>query len=171
MNSKLILCLTFVLSGELFGCSTADKQLSSLSVHYHSAEYNLMFYLPATWKGYSVLLGQWDGETYLPEKDKVAEVARGPITTLRDPNWETNHVCQDIPIYVFTRGQWDDIHRGKYDAVGAGGVIFELWHNDKYVFGIHSRYNENDSLEGWKDAQQILNKNCDAHSEPHLDGA
>lgn len=171
MNPKFLLCLALVLSGGLFGCSTPHNQLSGLPIRYHKAEYNLAFYLPATWKGYSVLMGRWVGETYQPEKDQVTQVAYGPILTLRNPHWKTNHVHQDIPIYVFTRRQWNDIHLGNYDAVGAGGVIFELWHNDKYVFGIHSRYNANDSVDGWKDAQDILNKNCAAHSEPHLQGA
>jgi hypothetical protein len=95
-------------------------------------------------------------------------LARGPIIVLRSPQWGTNNLCQDIPVYIFTRQQWDDIHHGKYGAAGAGGVIYELWHNDKYVFGIHSRYNADDSVNGWKEAQDIVNQNCTAHPEPHL---
>jgi hypothetical protein len=167
-KAKLVLGFALVLSGGLFGCSTAHNQLSDSPIRYHNGEYKLVFYLPQTWKGYSVLMSRWDGEKYLPEKDRVVVLARGPIITLRNPQWKTSEPCQDMPIYVFTRGQWDDLHVGKFDAAGAGGVLFELWHNDKYVFGIHSRYNANDSLDGWKDVQDILNKNCAAHSEPHL---
>ena len=167
MKFKLIVCLAFILS-VLFGCSTAHNQ-SGLPVRYRNTRYDLTFYLPASWKGYSISTSQWAGETYLPKQDQEVVLARGTIITLRNPQWKSNQLYQDIPIYVFTRQQWDDIHSGKYGSpVGAGGVIFELWHNDKYVFGIHSRYNANDSVDGWKDAQNIVNKNCAAHPEPHL---
>jgi hypothetical protein len=139
-----------------------------MPIRYHNAQYDFTFYLPENWKGYSVLLGHWDGVTYVAAKDADVLLAHGPIMEFRNPKWKANHLYQDIPIYVFTRQQWEDINLGKYDAVGAGGVIFEVWHNDKYVFGIHSRYNADDSVEGWKDAQNIVDKNCLAHSEPHL---
>jgi hypothetical protein len=115
-----------------------------------------------------VLTEQWEGETYLREKDTDVVLARGSIIVLRNPQWETNNLYQDIPIYIFTRQQWDDIYPGKYDAAGAGGVIYELWHNDKYVFGIHSRFNTDDSVNGWKEVQDTVNQNCAAHPEPHL---
>ncbi len=168
MKPKLILCLALVLSGGLFGCSTANHQLSGLPVRYHNAQYDLTFYLPTDWKNYSVLLQEWGGETYLLKEDKDVVLAHGPIIVLRNPQWKTNNLYQDIPIYVFTRRQWDDIHLGKYDAAGAGGVIYELWHDDKYVFGMHSRYNSDDSVNGWKEVQDIVNQNCAAHPEPHL---
>ena len=169
MNFKLILCLALVLGGGLFGCSTnTPNQRASLPLHYHNAQYDFTFYLPADWQGYSVLIDEWEGETYLAKKDADVVLARGPIIVLRNPQWKTNNLHQDIPIDVFTRQQWDDIHLGKYDAVGAGGVIYELWHNDKYVFGMHSRYNADDSVNGWKEVQDIVNQNCAAHPEPHL---
>jgi hypothetical protein len=168
MNPKFLLCLALVLGGGLFGCSTAYNQLSGLPIRYHNSQYDLTLYLPTDWKGYSVLTDEWEGETYLPEKDKDVVLARGPIIELRNPQWKTNDLYQDIPIFIFTRQQWDDIHLGKYDAVGAGGIIYELWHNGKYVFGIHSRYNSDDSVKGWKEAQDIVNQNCAAHPEPTL---
>jgi hypothetical protein len=168
MNVKLILCLVVVFSGGLFGCSTMVKHPSDLPLRYHNAQYGFTFFLPASWKGYSVLTQQWEGETYSREKDTEVVLARGPIIVLRNPQWKMNNLYQDIPIYVFTRQQWDDIHLGKYNAVGAGGVIYELWHDDKYVFGMHSRYNSGDSVNGWKEAQDIVHQNCAAHPEPHL---
>ena len=168
MNPKLVLCLVLVLSGGLFGCSTNRNQLSDLPIRYHNAQDDFTFYLPASWKGYSVAAKQWEGETYLPKKNKDVVLAHGPIIVLRNPQWKTNNLYQDIPVYIFTRPQWDDIHLGKYDAAGAGGVIYELWHNDKYVFGIHSRYNADDSVNGWKETQVIVNQNCATHPEPHL---
>jgi hypothetical protein len=163
MKPKLLLGLALVLSGVWFGCSTA-----ALPIRYHNAQYDLAFYLPTDWKNYSVLTQQWNGEKYAPDKDAVVTMAHGSIIVLRNPQWKTNNLYQDIPICIFTRQQWDDINLGKYYAQGAGGVIYELWHNDKYVFCIHSRYNANDSVNGWKEVQDIVNQNCAAHPEPHL---
>jgi len=37
---------------------------------------------------------------------------RGPVIILRNPQWKTNDLYQDIPVMVFTRAQWDAEHRG-----------------------------------------------------------
>ncbi len=166
---RWLLCLALVFSGGLLGCSMSHDQLSNLPVRYHNAQYALTFDLPDDWRAYSVLMSQWDGEKYSPGKDTEIVVAHGPIIILRNPQWKANAIYQDIPIYVFTHQQWNDINLGKYGSpVVAGGVIYELWHNNKYVFGIHSRYNANDSVPGWKEVENIVNQNCTAHPEPHL---
>ncbi|HWD92553.1 MAG TPA: hypothetical protein VG938_09400 [Verrucomicrobiae bacterium] len=168
MKSKFILFLALVLCGGLFGCSTeALNPPAGLPLRYHDSQYDLTFSLPASWKGYSILKQQWTGEAYSPEKDTDVVRGRGPIIIFRNPQWKTNDRYQDIPIYIFTRQQWDDSHL-RYDAVGAGGIILELWHDDKYVFGMHSRYNTDDSVKGWKEAEEIVRQNCAAHPGPHL---
>jgi hypothetical protein len=63
--------------------------------------------------------------------------------------------------------------RVKADQLGkslpyASGVIGEIWHNHKYVFGLYSRYNAADSVKGWKEAADILERNCALHTEPTL---
>ena len=152
------------------GCSTTQNHPAGLPVRYHNAKYDLTFYLPQNWKGYSVLTEHWDGETYLADKDKDVVLARGPIIVLRNRLWKTNDQCQDIPIYIFTRQQWTDDKTGKSSAEGAGGVIYELWHNDRYVFGIHSRtFGFNTDLKDWRETENIVNQNSAAHSpKPHL---
>jgi hypothetical protein len=169
MNPKLILYLALVLGGGLMGRSTVQNHPAGLPIRYRNAQYEFTFYLPAAWRGYSVLTEYWDDETYSPDKDKIVVLARGPIIVLRNPLWKTNDLYQDIPIYVFTRRQWDDIHLGKYDAVGAGGIIYELWHNDKYAFGIHSRtFGINEDLKDWRETEKIVDQNCAVHPAPHL---
>ena len=163
-----MLWLAFVLSAGLSGCSTTHSHLSGLPVRYHNARYDFTFYLAQDWKGFSAVMDDWEGITYVPEKDKDVVLARGPIITLRNPRWKTNNLYQDIPIYIFTCRQWEDIHAGKYGAEGAGGIISELWHNEKYVFAIHSRYNAADSVDSWQEAQDMVNQNYAAHPEPHL---
>lgn len=162
-----LLCLMFFLAAVLSSCSINHP--SGLPVAYHNSRYDLTFYLPPDWRGHSVATEQWNGQTYVPTKDRDETVAHGPvIELLRSPPTKSAPPYQDIPIMIFTRQQWDDLHHGKYDAAGAGGSIYELWHNDKYVFGIHSRYNWNDSVLGWDAAQKIVDQNCVAHPTLHL---
>ncbi|HTV40106.1 MAG TPA: hypothetical protein VMF08_06010 [Candidatus Sulfotelmatobacter sp.] len=168
MKLKFLICLTLVLSGGLLGCSTAQNHPAGLPGRYHNGQYGLTFYLPAAWRGYSALTDEWHGEAYLPAQDKDVVLAQGPIIVLRNPLWKTNDLYQDIPIYVFTRRQWDDMHHGKYDAAGAGGIIYELWHTDKYVFGIHSRGFWAEELKDWRETENIVNQNCAVHAAPHL---
>ncbi len=68
---------------------------------------------------------------------------------------------------VFTRSQWEAQEQGKFFPY-AGGVISEMWHNRKSVFGEYSRYNAYDEVRGWKEADDIINQNRAAHTEPHL---
>ena len=169
IKPKLILCLTLVLSGGLFGCSTMHNHLSGLPIRYHNAQYDLTFYLPADWKNYSVLTQQWGDEDYLPALDKTVVAEHGQMIILRHPQWKTNDLYQDIPIIVFSRKQWDEKEHAKlWPDLYAGGTIDEMWHNRKYVFAISSRYNAADEVKGWREAADIIATNCAAHPEPTL---
>jgi hypothetical protein len=132
-----------------------DAGTTNLPVVYHNKQYDFTFFLPAGWKGYSVLTGQWDG----------GEAWHGPMIVLRHPHWNADDPYQDIPIMVFTRSQWEADKKGVF-ATGAGGVEFEIGHNRKYVFGIHSRFNWGES-EGWQEASRIVEQNQAANA-PHL---
>jgi hypothetical protein len=68
---------------------------------------------------------------------------------------------------VFTHKQWKEEHDGLFFPY-AGGVIWEIWHNDKYVFGLYSRYNAYDEVKCWKEADDIIATNCAAHTERTL---
>ena len=104
-----------------------------------------------------MLIQQWNG----------GEAWRGPIIVLRHPQWKADDPRQDIPIMVFTRSQWEACgHDGRFFPY-AGGVIYEMRHNRKYVFGIYSRYNAADSVKGWKEAAGIVEWNR-AAGAPHL---
>lgn len=127
---------------------------SGLPLRYHNTQYDLTFFLPASWRGYSVVTQTWDG---YPESKE-----HGPIVVLRHPQWKTNDLYQDIPIMVFTHKQWDEEERGDFFPY-AGGIISEMWHNRNYVFGLYSRYNAFDEVKGWKEADDIIRQNCDAN--------
>jgi len=165
MKPKLILCLALVLSGGLFGCSTEVKHPVDLPLRYHNAEYGLTFFLPANWKGYSVLIQEWNAELHSADYQNVIGDEHGPIIVLRNPKWTTGEPYQDIPILVFTRSQWDAVIPQRL-FVGAGGSEYEISHSAKYVFGINSRHNWGE-LKGWEETGKIVQQNV-AAGQPHL---
>jgi hypothetical protein len=170
VKPKLLLCLALVLIGGLFGCSTtASNHPFGLPLRYHNAQNNFTFFLPASWRGYSALIQQWNGETYSPTADKLIVTGHGPIITFRHPQWQTNAPYQDLPVLVFTRAQWDLLHQGKlWPSLFAGGAMDELWHTQKFVFAMSSRYNAEDDVKGWKSAADIIKQNCAVNKMPHL---
>lgn len=128
-------------------------------VLYKNAKYGLRFFLPGDWRGYSVVTQEWQAEQYRAESDRDVVVGRGPILVFRHPLWRRDRPHQDIPILVFTREQWN---AGVQDqALFAGGVVYYVSQNERYVFAIHSRYNVDDSVEGWQEAEQIVKWNSD----------
>lgn len=168
MNARLLLCLTLLCSF-LFGCSTIQKHPADLPVVYRNARYHLTFWLPESWKGYLVLIQQLDDEVYSPAADKLIIVGHNPMITLRHPGWQASAPYQDIPILIFTRNQWDDLNHGSlWPSLFAGGAMDELWHNQKYVFAMSSRYNAADEVQGEKEVKDIISRNCATHTEPHL---
>ena len=162
---KMIFCLALVLSGGSFGCSTVVKQPSDLPLRYHNAQYNFTFFLPADWKGYSVLIQEWSAELHSADYQTVVGTEHGPMILLRNPHWTVNDPYQDIPIIVFTREQWG-FGRPQRLFVGAGGVEDEISHNAKYVFVINSRHNWRE-LKGWAETGKIVRQNVVA-GMPHL---
>ena len=162
----------YVLSGAtsaliVLGCQSRHEAVhgSDFPVRYQDRLYGLVFRLPASWRGFTVLNQEWDGISYSPAKDTTEVTARGPLLVLRHPSWTAKGPYQDIPILVFTRGQWEADKQGKF-TIGAGGFDQELAHNSKYVFAIPSRYNADDSVKGWKETSDVVERNRAA--KPHL---
>lgn len=144
----------------LHGPSAPDE----ISLTYRNPQYGLTFFLSSSWRGYSVLVQQWQGHEYVPARDEVVATDCGPIIVLRHPHWQVSDLYQDIPILVFSRSQWEIHHAGT--VVGAGGVDLEIGHNAKYVFAVHSRFNADDSINGWKEATEIVERNRIANLPP-----
>jgi hypothetical protein len=155
------LSLTFAFMALLAaGCASSNVSnlQSQLPVEYHDGKYGLTFWLPADWLGFSVLREEWHA-SMSPE--------HGPMIVLRHPQWRTNSPYQDIPIMVFTRNQWTAKNSDYGFYIGAGGIEYEISHNNDYVFGISSRFNWADTVTGSEEAGDAVQKNSAAH-EPHL---
>jgi hypothetical protein len=144
------------------GCGSPNipHRPAGLPIRYHNKDYDFTCFLPANWRGYSVVTQQWNAATV----DQTT-VWHGPIIVLRHPQWKADDPCQDIPILVFTRSQWEDEKAGRF-TIGAGGLEEEIEHNQNYVFAVHTRFNWAE-FKGWLEAGKIVEKNRVAHA-PHL---
>src|SRR5690242_5608229 len=98
VKSKLILCLALIFSGGLIGCSTTEHHPSGLPIRYHNAQYDFTFYLPKSWKGYSVVTNEWNAQLDSVDYQNVIGQEHGPIIVLRNPQWKAADPYQDIPI-------------------------------------------------------------------------
>ena len=133
-----------------------------LPLRFYDSKTGFTFYLPETWRGYSVLHNEWQGQTYLPAKDENLTVTRGPVLVLRHPHWAPTKMYQDITLVVYTRSEWDEEKQGKFSCTYfAGGTMVELWHNHNYVLAM-STHEGKAELEGWQEVNQIVSQNVQA---------
>jgi hypothetical protein len=140
-----------------------------LPLRFYNAQYGLIFFMPDSWRGYSVSVQQLEDERYSPAEDKQIIVGHTPMITLRNPQWQSNAPYQDIPILVFTHAQWDALHHGElWPSLFAGGVMDELWHSQRFVFAMSSRYNAADDVRGYKEVAEIIDQNRAANEMPDL---
>lgn len=169
MSLKSFLKLSALLPWLMAGCVNIAEtsRPPGLPVRYSHKEFGLTIFLPVTWQGYSVAIQQWRGMSYLPDQDRTGTTAEGPMIVLRHPRVQSGERWQDMPIMVFTHPQWAADKQGRF-ATGAGGFDQELWHNSKYVFALSSRYNADDSVNGWKEVAEILVRNQAANAVPPL---
>jgi hypothetical protein len=109
---------------------------------YTNKTYGFRFALPASWKGYSIVVKSW-GE------------GQGPLILIRHPLWTEANPRQDIPIMVFTLTQWNLVQQGKLSVSAAPVGPDKLGQNSKYVFGLPPRYNFAFPT-GYEEVEEIL---------------
>lgn len=118
--------------------SPADSDpAGSDSIMYKNTQYGFNFTLPAGWKGYSIITGNWEG--YEVKSGKITE--NGPLISIRHPQWTSQNVRQDIPIMVFTIDQWNLLQKEAFHIGAAPMGPSELGRNNSYVFALPARYN------------------------------
>jgi hypothetical protein len=155
-------CLVAVL---IAGCAGWKKTGEvTESIVYRNEGLGLSFTLAEDWRGYSVLMQRWQAAVHNDDGENIGS-ENGPEIVVRHPQWRPDDRWQDIPILVFTRRQWADEHAGQFFPY-AGGMIYELGHNDRYVFGIYSRFNADDSVKGAAEAGEIAQRNLGANTSP-----
>ena len=153
------------------GCGSLNtpKHPSDLPLRYHNAQYDFSFFLPASWRGYSVFTERWEAPLHSADYQRWVGEEHGPIIVIRNPRWKAADRYQDIPITVFTRSQWA-AKQQEYFFPNACGMIDEIWRNRKYVFGIYDRYddlaiqgNGGVEVQGAEEAADIIKRNYAAN--------
>ncbi len=124
---------------------------------YENTRYGFTFSLPESWKGYTIVTGRWEGLSLeRASRDKVVE--RGPLISIRHPEWTAQNPRQDIPIMILTHAQWNSLRQGKF-SVGAAPVgPTEIDRNSSYVFALPVRYNYAFPT-GYEEVEKILEAN------------
>jgi beta-lactamase regulating signal transducer with metallopeptidase domain len=129
-----------------------DKQEQHSPVVYENTQYGFRFYLPETWRGYTIVEEQWKGTI---NEDTVET---GPQLLIRHPDWIRESPRQDIPIMVFTLEQWNALQNGSFFVSAAPIGPRKLGRNSSYVFALPARYNYAYQT-GFEEVEEILEGN------------
>ncbi len=124
---------------------------TATSVVYSNTLYGFTFTLPLSWTGYTVVNDAWSG--YDTTSNKTVQT--GSLILIRNPKWTTAKKMQDIPIMVFTIGQWDSMMRQEFTVGAAPIPPSELGRNAQFVFALPARYNYAFPT-GYQEVDQIL---------------
>jgi hypothetical protein len=127
------------------------KSHSPAALQYVDRRFGFSFRLPASWRGYKILVSEWQGQD-------EAEEEHGSVVTIRHPLWTEENPREDIDIMVFTLRQWRMVDRGTLNVSAAGYPPSELRRNRKYVFAEPPR-EFIDELEGYEEAIGIMHGN------------
>lgn len=121
---------------------------------YTNTQYGFNFYLPDSWKGYTIVSDKWEGLSTEGQKN----VAAGPIIYIRHPKWSSQNPRQDIPIMIFTIAQWNSLQKDEFHIGAAPIGPSKLGGNSKYIFALPARYNFA-FLTGYEEVENILKNN------------
>jgi hypothetical protein len=127
-------------------------------ITYKNKQYGFKFYLPKSWKGYSIIVGKWGGGVHNWDSSKPPKSEEGPMITIRHPHWTQEKRYQDIPIMIFTYPQWDLIDKGDLAVSAAPFGPGEIGRNSRYVFALPPRYNFADAI-GVEEVIAIMRSN------------
>ena len=131
---------------------TRAQSVAGPSIEYRNKKFGFCFSLPASWKGYLIVVSQWGGV----EPPGSQNVVKGPLLRVRHPGWTEQDPYEDIPIMVFTQKQWQLVKGDKLDASGAAPFPpSELGHNARYVFALPPRF-DYDFLAGYQEVESLI---------------
>jgi hypothetical protein len=155
----LIFIIAIAVLGSGFWIYSGYKVIPFVNIEYKNTQYGFTFSLPESWKGYSVVVGKWEGYDLTKQSSQGQVITeRGPEISIRNSKWTSEKPYQDIPIMIFTTSQWNDLQNDKFHIGAAPIGPSELGRNNKYVFALPARYNFA-YPEGYQEVEQILSKN------------
>lgn len=129
------------------------KLVATSTITYTNNDFGFTVTLPENWKGYSLVMSKWIGES-IGSADGSPQTT-GPLIAIRNPLWTTEVPRQDIPIMVFTLQQWSDLQREAFHIGAAPIPPSELGRNANYIFALPARYNYAFPV-GFEEVQSIL---------------
>ncbi|MGQ9677490.1 MAG: zf-HC2 domain-containing protein, partial [Chloroflexota bacterium] len=91
------------------------------SIEYRNDQYGFAVELPPSWAGFATVVDEWQGDAIGSGGEFVLGAERGPMISIRHPQWTTEKPRQDIPIIVLTLAQWNSLRGGKFH-IGAAPV-------------------------------------------------
>jgi len=130
---------------------TPTSTVHPTSITYKNTKYGFNFTLPLSWTGYSIVSGKWEGNDV--KSGAISET--GAMLSIRHPQWTSNNVRQDIPIFILSIAQWNALTNSDFHIGAAPIPPSELGRNSKYVFALPARYNFAFPT-GYQEVQQIL---------------
>jgi hypothetical protein len=154
------LAVTYASAGRASHGQTKDspnKSQRTKVIVYTNQRYGFRFYLPDSWRGYSIVLGEWqggDGKTYQPG-EVMPPGEKGPLISIRHPLSTDDNPRQGFEIMVFTKAQWKLVRADKMVLSAAPVGPYELGRNAKYVFALPPRFNYA-GIDGWQEASEII---------------
>jgi hypothetical protein len=168
MKSSLILASLLACALMQVGCgepqwteNPPDKPAVSAKPHapantvtYLNSKYGFCFSLPTSWKGYTVVPGQWRGLIL-----SSGHVVNGPQLVLRNPQWTQEKPYQDIPIMVFTPAQWKQVDDVEMSVSAAPIGPSKLGQTSRYVFALPPRWIGFTDAAGTQDLQSWMQQN------------
>lgn len=133
------------------------KLNESDSIIYKNTQYGFSFSLPDTWKDFKIVTDKWEGFSLEASKEGK-KVEKGPLLSIRHPQWTSKSPRQDIPIMIFTLAQWNSLQKEEFHIGAAPILPKELGRNEKYIFALPARYNYAFPT-GYEEVEDILNNN------------
>lgn len=116
---------------------------------YENTQFGFCFRLPASWTGYSILTGEWNGMVM-----STSQMIHGPSITIRNSKWTEENPYQDIPILIFKPEVWRKVDDAKITVGAAPFAPSELARNHRYVFALPARLTS-DSATGYQEVSNL----------------
>lgn len=162
MNKNIIIILIIILGivALIFGLMFLSNKTTTVSdsVEYRNTTYGFSFSLPESWRGYTIVEGEWKGDSMDVKGNALLGAEKGPLISIRHPLWTAASPRQDVLVMVFTLQEWSDMQEDKFHIGAAPINPSELGRNSKYVFGLPARYNFA-YQSGFEEVDQLIRAN------------
>lgn len=127
----------------------------SQDINYKNDEFGFKLVFPETWRNFSVLKQEWNGQEINGDKKYS-----GVLVLIKNPKTTQQQAYQDIPIMIFTKDIWAKVDGPNATIAVSAAPIgpAKIGENSKYVFATPPRWYGFDDAIGWQEAVEIIKK-------------